>query len=587
MNWRFCMFSALLLVLPSTSLWALEPVDSVARDFKPLAGVVIMATGGEYLIDPDVTKGVREGDLFAVVKPGERIVHPTTGQVLGSLDLVKGYLQVNRVRSGYSYARLLDKGEGIERGDSIQRFEHLDARFWDYAGGGEALYESLRLALPALRWLPYGEAQSGRPASPKADPAGSAALVFVHLQGRLEVRDSQMTLLRSYPLSATTQTLPQPVPAKPAPVVPAPAAPAATTPAGIVIAPAPVAAKSPSEPAAAGIVPLAQGLQEDIWHGPQMLGEPVGMAVMDFDRDGQMETAIAFADRIEIHRLLGRQWQSVARVDLGSRLKALALAAIDLTGDGSPELYLSAADGEQLASVVVEFTGTDFQIVSRNLPWLMRVVDLPGRGPVLLGQELMTGKVAFGEEVFLLQRQGAKLVRGAGAGVPKNTNLYGFLPLPQVDGRTVFARLTADSSLQVVTGEGEVLWRGAERVGGSEGFVERIDPEVVKEQMVKRLYLDAAIKPGRAGEILVPVNEGSTLLGNYRSFDKSYLKALRWDGRALEEQWHTKPQGGYLSDFTLADVDNDGTEELVMTVLFTHAGFVSKARSNLVVYELP
>ncbi len=78
-----------------------------------------------------------------------------------------------------------------------------------------------------------------------------------------------------------------------------------------------------------------------------------------------------------------------------------------------------------------------------------------------------------------------------------------------------------------------------------------------------------------------------SILGNYRSFEKSQLKAFRWDGRSLEPLWHTKPQGGYLSDFTLADVDNDGAQELVMTVLFTHAGFMSKARSNLVVYELP
>lgn len=586
MNWRFYLLSALLLVLPSTSLWALEPVDSVARDFKPLAGVVIMATGGEYLIDPDVTKGVREGDLFAVVKPGERIVHPTTGQVLGSLDLVKGYLQVNRVRSGYSYARLLDKGEGIERGDSIQRFEHLDARFWDYAGGGVALYESLRLALPALRWLPYGEAQSGRPASPKADPKGSVALVFVHLQGQLEVRDGQMTLLRSYPVTPGAQTAPQPLASQPIPAAGPMVAPGAT-PAGIVKTPAAVEAKAAVEPSAGGIVQMEKGVQEDIWHGPQILGEPVGLAVKDFDRDGKQEAVIAFADRVEVYRLQGRQWQSVGRVDLGSRLKALALDAIDLTGDGSPELYLSAADGDQLSSVIVEFTGAGFQIVGRNLPWLMRVVDLPGRGPVLLGQEMLGKKVAFGEEIFLLQREGAKLVRAGSAGVPKNTNLYGFLPLPQADGRTVFARLAANSRLQVVTGEGEVLWQGAETVGGSEAFVERIDPEVIKEQMVKRLYLDASIKPGRAGEILVPVNEGSTLLGNYRSFEKSQLKALRWDGRALEEQWYTKPQGGYLSDFTLADVDNDGAQELVMTVLFTHAGFMSKARSNLVVYELP
>lgn len=581
MKWRICLLVWSMLVLPVPNLLALEPADSVARDFRPMSGVVIMATGGEYLIDLDATKEVREGDLFTVVKPGERIVHPTTGQVLGSLDQVKGYLQVSRVRSGYSYARPIGKAEGVERGDQIQRFEQLDARFWDYAGGGEALFESLRQALPALQWLGYGEAQASRPASPKSAPADTPALIFVHLQGLLEVRDGQMKLLRSYPLVATGLPAPLPPAAQAVAVPPAPVAPTGALPAGIVKVP------ESSAPTAGGIVNLEQGEQADIWHGPQILGEPVGLVVKDLDRDGKIETVIAFEGRIEFYRLTGRQWQNVARVDLGPRLKALALDAIDLSGDGVPELYLSAADSENLSSVVVESVGGQFQVVSRNLPWVMRVVDLPGRGPLLLGQEMLTKKVAFGEEIFVLQRQGTDLVRGPNAGLPKNFNLFGFLPIQAGDGTALYSRFAPNSSLQVTTGAGEILWQGADVLGGREAYVERIDPEVFKEQMVKRLYLDAAIKPGRVGEILVPMNEGMTILGNYRSFEKSQLKAFRWDGRALEPLWQTKPQGGYLSDFTLADVDNDGAQELVMTVLFTHAGFMSKARSNLVVYELP
>ena len=30
----------------------------------------------------------------------------------------------------------------------------------------------------------------------------------------------------------------------------------------------------------------------------------------------------------------------------------------------------------------------------------------------------------------------------------------------------------------------------------------------------------------------------------------------------MKEVWHTEPQGGYLADFRVADVDNDGKEEI-------------------------
>lgn len=577
MNWRTGLFLLLWLVLLVSPLWAQDLVSSVTRDFRPLAGVVIMATGGEYLIDLDATRGVREGDMFAVVKPGERIVHPTSGEVLGHIDQVKGYLQVNRVRSGYAYARPLGEGGSFDRGDKIRRFEHLDARFFDYAGAGEAIYENLKQALPALRWVGYAADQTARPEPLKSFKSPTPSLVFVHLQGQLEARDGDMTLLASYPLQASK------LPA--APIIPSVRAgssapgPVAKAESGVVAAAPPAGAQ--------GIVQVDRQEDADLWHGPQMKGEPVGVAVGDFDGDGKQEAVIAFENRLEIVRLSGRAWQPVTKVDLDSRLKSLALDAIDLTGDGIPELYVTAADGPQLSSVVVEKIAGKFLISIEKLPWLLRVVDLPGRGKVLLGQDMAAKKVEFGPEIFEVQRQGAALIRGRSLDLPRSNDIYGFLPFQPEVGGELALRFGRNSRLEVADRTGEILWQGAEAMGGREAYVERIDPEVLRDQMTKRLYLDAPLKPGRSGEFLVPVNEGISFLGNYRSFEKSQIKAFRWDGRAMEELWFTKPQGGYLSDFTLADVDNDGAQELVMTVLFTHAGFMSKARSNLVVYELP
>ena len=188
----------LFLVLVTTASAAV--LDEIARDFKPLSGYVIMPVDGEYLIDKDATSRVAVGDLFTVVKPGEKIIHPVTKEVLGTLDELKGTLQVTRVKSGYSYARPVGKDQKVERGDVVTRYEKIPARFWDYTGKGQAFFGNLKSALPALEWQDYAAAQANRPQVPSALPEQGAALVFILRHDGLEVRDGGFQALHAYPV---------------------------------------------------------------------------------------------------------------------------------------------------------------------------------------------------------------------------------------------------------------------------------------------------------------------------------------------------------------------------------------------------
>ena len=563
-------------VLFATAAFSIESA-AVARDLAPLSGVVVMPAGEEYLIDLDEAKGVREGDLFAVVVPGEKIVHPVTQTVLGSLDLVKGYLQVSRVKSGYSYARPLDQAPALARGDQLRRFEQLPAQFWDYTGQGEGLYSALRTALPGLEWQTYAAAQAQRPDSPRAPAGKVATLIFVLDNQGLSVKDGAFAALRFYPRATAAAVAPvSPTPA-------AKAAPVATSSAtALAIVPAPAAATAPSS----GIVAVGGRTEAGVWYSPELPGEPAGLVVGDFDGDSRQETAIAFPDSLVISRVTGSDFQTLSTIPLEKALKVVAVDAADLTGDGRPELYLTAVDGQALASLVVEWQGGSYQISMKKIAMFFRTVDLPGEGLVLLGQVLGSGPEDFSGPVFRVERVGQELRKGAALALPPLVSLYGFVPFVAEGSRTLFASLNINSELQVHDLSGERLWKSGDQFGGREAFIARPDTDVVLDQITRSLFLKANLKLGPKGEILVPRNEGTRLFGNYRKFESSELKALAWDGRALKELWHTRPQSGYLSDFTVADVDNDGTPELAMSVLFSHEGVKSKARSGLVVYDL-
>ncbi|MEZ4485053.1 MAG: VCBS repeat-containing protein [Syntrophotaleaceae bacterium] len=191
------------------------PLEEMAADLQPVSGYVVLPVQDEFLIDLDASKGVAVGDLFAVVQPGEKIVHPVTGAVLGTLDVRKGLLQVTQVKTGYSQARLVAAAGEIVRGDQIRRFENLRAAFWDYTGKGEAFFAQVKEALPALNWQDYATSQASRPAQPEAPAAAGLDLLLVLDNNKLTVRDGSFGILHAYPAPAGMQ------PAVSAPLQPA------------------------------------------------------------------------------------------------------------------------------------------------------------------------------------------------------------------------------------------------------------------------------------------------------------------------------------------------------------------------------
>ncbi|UCF91198.1 MAG: hypothetical protein JSW39_23450 [Desulfobacterales bacterium] len=173
-------------------------IEEIARDFKPLAGYVVMVQDEEYIIDLDETQGVALGHIFSVVKPGKPMVHPVTQKVLGTLEEVKGILKIIRLKSGYSFARPLGKTVDIQKGDPIRRYENLPALFWDYTGKGKPFFAQLQSTLPSLKWRDYESAQRTRPPTPGPSSQHPDALLFILTSQGVEVRDPEFYELRRY-----------------------------------------------------------------------------------------------------------------------------------------------------------------------------------------------------------------------------------------------------------------------------------------------------------------------------------------------------------------------------------------------------
>ena len=151
-----------LTLILSPELAVAQAAAMFSQDFKPLSATLVMPIGSVWIIDRDATQGVKVGELFSVVTHGAPVVHPVTKEVLGSIDVARGVLQVTNVKSGYSYAKVLSADGPLNPGDTLKRFYDLPASFWDYTDQGEALFVALQTVLPDLEWQPYTAAQQTR-----------------------------------------------------------------------------------------------------------------------------------------------------------------------------------------------------------------------------------------------------------------------------------------------------------------------------------------------------------------------------------------------------------------------------------------
>jgi hypothetical protein len=175
-------------------------LDEIAKDFKPLSGYLVKKVEGEYIIDLDTSHGIISGDLFSVIKRDEKLIHPVSKKVIGTLEQAKGVLRITRIKSGYSYARPFKKDMDFSIGDSVRRYENLRVVFWDYTEHGRAFFGQLQSALPDLKWLDYDVAQRTRPQKPILPSDNDIALFFIMSQQGIEARNFQFYRLHDYHL---------------------------------------------------------------------------------------------------------------------------------------------------------------------------------------------------------------------------------------------------------------------------------------------------------------------------------------------------------------------------------------------------
>jgi hypothetical protein len=386
------------------------------------------------------------------------------------------------------------------------------------------------------------------------------------------------------PSAAAMAPLPEPVVAttlqKPGPAPNPPPAPKAET--ASALNPAFISIKGRSQ-------------ENGFWKGPDMEVVLNGMAVGDVNQDSLQETILLTQNGIRIVQITDDRLHKLADIDSPRFTLGVGVDVADINDNGRPEIFVTAltTGRNALASYVVEFDGRRFQTLGSGLGWFFRVVPAPGKGRMLLGQGQKSGQSPMAEPIVELQWKDQRYVVAKEILPAGKANALGVAAGDILNnGNPRVLAYDEYDHLQILSSQGERVWRGEKYFGGSPVYyaLPRESPgdSPAKFYLPVRMVVADLDGNGRR-EVILPQNMDSAYrkLKKRRFYTEGKLLALQWDGLGMEQIWETRKLSGRIQDIAIADFDNDGVRELVAAVISQEKAVIgTNARSTVIAFEL-
>lgn len=322
----------------------------------------------------------------------------------------------------------------------------------------------------------------------------------------------------------------------------------------------------------------------------------VALTVVDADNDGAEELVLLGEHSVHIYRFEGpgalkelASWEGSYTVD------NLKVVAKDLNADGYAEIMVSAVDSQEDArSYVLNYKdGKLVRTMDRIRFYLNLVKQPPMYQPVLVGQKEGRDEYFSRAGVFELTKAGDEFVEGRRVDVPGG-NVFNFTYLPDgADYKIVV--LDESERLKVYSSTGSLLAETDEKYSGSSVGIPEPDSfgGTAGDEAKDQYYLPLPMLPvdldqdGKY-ELVVnrPISMAAQFFERYRFFPQGEIHSLFWDGVGMNLKWKTRRIKGSVTDFAIADANNDGMLDLVVCVN-THPGAVGFADRKTVVLIYP
>ena len=327
-----------------------------------------------------------------------------------------------------------------------------------------------------------------------------------------------------------------------------------------------------------------------------------GLDIGDVDGDKKNEVVIMDEHNLYVFKYDGEKLSLFQKIETGYQHNFLTLDVADVNRNGVAEIIVTSIVEDDLRSFIIEYEEGKFRKITEKSGWYFRVLDHPKDGPTLMGQRRGSEGIAVGP-IYKFIWQKKSFEKGPKMPFPKETNIFG-LALANIRDKDKSDLIVLDDleRLRIVAPNGKYLWSSGDNFGGTTNFYDTWK----KKDIVYRPGSAPAWRvyiPGRIVtkdldgdgfyEVIINQNSssGTRLFDRVRKFDKGVIYNLVWDDTTLTPNWKTREINGYISDFQVKDVDNDGEEELVIAVVLppeegVEGTFSKKSRSNIHFFKI-
>ena len=337
-----------------------------------------------------------------------------------------------------------------------------------------------------------------------------------------------------------------------------------------------------------------------------------GFAIGDVDGDKINETVFVSDNVIYIYRYMNRRFtkvteiqgplpESLLGINIGSKSphNFIGVDVADINGNDTAEIFVtSLTEKNRLMSFVLEWDGTEYKTLVKEQNWYYRVIKASAGGPpILLGQKGGFNRV-FSGGVFELGWNNAGYVSEDKQRLPKWVNVYGFTYGDVLnEGQHSVLAIRKDSTLSILDKDGQEQWTSDDTYGGSNIMLlapaemklkekegKLTDPTAFAGIYLQQRIFVADLDQDKNNEVIVVKNFDAArgLFHRFRKFTSGHFEALVWDNVGLRKKWKTRKFSGYISDYDISDMNNDGTNELVFAVMAKQDGVLADPKSYIV-----